>query len=171
MTPPAPPAAGAGTETLLCSRDSGTMACIEINEATTMDEIVARWGPPLREGLTGEIMGFYLASGERLWLSVKPDEPDRLARAIVLAPAPTGTYRTLFNHLEITKTRRVDQLDFSRGVLPQDVVAAWGPPDLEGGSGIVQYLYVMEDGRDIVLVFQGDRLIWPGARRRAERRP
>jgi hypothetical protein len=57
----------------------------------------------------------------------------------------------------------------SRRVTPEEVVAAWGPADSLGGSGIMEYLYTMGDGTPVALIYEDGYIVSPRGSRRSAR--
>jgi hypothetical protein len=144
---------------------------IAFTGATRLDQVISAWGEPGRGGPANEILVFYLETGERLWLSFTPSEPKTLTRAILLSNSLWPATTILFNDLEKTKTRRRDQLDFSRTVTADEVNAAWGPPDNVVGSGIEHWVYSLANGETARLVFDGNRVVGSGRARRGRQAP
>ena len=150
---------------------------IDLTRDTTFDRVVAALGPAQPYGPAREMITYGFGSGEDarlwLWLSFEAAEPRRLTRAIVQRLDRPHCMRwepiVLFNALEITKRRRLGQLDFSRRLSVADVAAVWGPPDSEAGSGIQYWVYQMADGEVQLLVFADGELLGSGPRRRARR--
>ncbi len=94
-----------------------------------------------------------------IWISFSPDPPHRLTRIIL---PEEGTI--LFNALDITGHRRMDQLRFRRGMTMSEVVAAWGPPDGLGGSGLMIWFYRLADGRTAWVGSDGVHVLYISAR-------
>jgi hypothetical protein len=139
---------------------------LTLTSETTLDEIIALWGEPVQEGPAGEISQYRLASGEQLWLSFTDAEPRRLTRAVLLSDSVAPTARVLLNNLEITRRRRMDQLDFLRPLSAKDVYAAWGPPDSAWGSGLARWEYALADGDSTSLAFERGEVLGSGRRGR-----
>jgi hypothetical protein len=130
---------------------------LNLSPSTTLDDVIATWGPPTPFGPAGAIKAYYMASGEEVWLSFA--NTGRVARAIVRSGDVMPTSTVLFDELTVTRQRQWEQLDFSGDVAEQDVDDAWGPPDAVFGSGIDSWFYALADGQVAVLWFDEGRVV------------
>jgi hypothetical protein len=148
---------------------------LDLSPRTTLDEIVARWGPATPTGPGDEILAYFLASGDDLWLSFTEGQPRRLVRAVLIRNHSPGGSTILFNDIERTKHRCRGQFNFTwpHGVTLSDIYAAWGPPDDIAGSGFPRWVYRMEDGTEFGLLVYRGRILngQPGRGRRVRHEP
>ena len=104
------------------------------------------------------LTSYTIPGGKELWLSFTREEPHGLTRAIVVH---RGAFeRELFNALPQTRTRRFDQLDFSREVNTDALYAAWGPPDATFGFGATYWDYLMENGETVSVRTHGTAVLY-----------
>ncbi len=81
-----------------------------------------------------------------------PAEGVRAPDPPAIPPAMLHPYQR-FRDLERIRTRRLDQIDFTRPVTDEQLVAAWGEADVYFGSGLNYRLYEMANGEEVTLVW------------------
>src|SRR5687768_5590973 len=135
-TPPLPPSFACGRY----PRHESTE--LALSGQTRLEEVVAAWGEPGRAGPAGEIASYNLDCGARLWLSFDAGGQRRLQRAILLSDSPNPRTYAIIDGLQESLRRSCRQLPTQGTVDPALVVARWGPPDNEVGSGIVRWSYL-----------------------------
>jgi hypothetical protein len=132
---------------------------LKIDDTTTYDDVVSRWGKPRNFGPGNVIRRYDLDSDEQLWLTFSARDSGRLSRAVVVGVGPAPKSRVLFDVHPLTKLRRCNQLDFKKSTSAAEVDAAWGPPDNVIGSGIDNWIYQLADGTSASLIFSADKVI------------
>lgn len=119
---------------------------LALSGQSRLDEVVAAWGEPGRAGPAGEMASYNLDCGARLWRSFDAGEQRWLQRAILLSDSPNPRTHAIIEGLQQSLRRHCRELPTEGPVDPGLIVARWGPPDNEVGSGIVRYSYLMADG-------------------------
>lgn len=147
---------------------------IELTPETTFEQVTAALGPLHAFGPGREMFVRDIDVSEELrmelWLSFESAAPRRLIRALLHSydrpHCMFSTMSILVNVFERTRSRRQDQLDYSRRLSTADVYELWGPPDDEFGSGFQFWAYEMADGAVVTLLFDQGYVLGSGDRRR-----